>query len=167
MRDVDPIIDQTHRHSNGRFRAHGNSTPEQTLGPHLPTPAEVPLTFPHVTEERHGIFRRRRQITRQLHSALRLRHLPADAGEIGERGERIIDGQAYLPVLRDGAPAAADSAALRSLAAGAYGDVSGLDRDFATAQRQFDRHARRHSDLSVIIDGFIWIRASRRSWVST
>lgn len=156
---------EEHRRLNGQFGSHMHSPPETGLHQALPNPENIPVTIPHVTEVL-GPFRRLWQIETELTATLRIDHLPGDAGTSGDGGERILDGQAYLPVLREGLPVAAESTALDSLARHAADDIGDLDEDSRIAQQQFRRHMARHSRLGVIIGGDLWVRASRSSWVN-
>lgn len=154
---------ERHRQRDGRFGEQSHSAPEAHLGAQQPGPVVVPTLVAHTTTERHGLFRRERQVTHQLAAELRVRTVARENAVEGDGGELIIDGQAYLPARRGDAHAPADQPALEDLAQHAVSDLSELPNDVERAHQRVQRHLRAHPQPGVIIDGTLWVRASKAS----
>lgn len=156
--DADIVLEK-YRQPSGQFGAHVHSAPEQSLDAPTPPAVSVPGIITHDVEER-GRFGRTRTKTHIVPTALRVFTVHTDGTEDGERGERIISGQAYLPALRDGEHAPADQEALVALGRHATARLPKLTGTVDQATRQADYYLNQHPQAGVIIDGMLWVRAS-------
>lgn len=150
---------EKHRRPTGQFGRQEHSAPEQTLNRPRAQVIVVPSGALHETSER-GLFGRIRTRTHIIPTSLRVYTVARDETEDGERGERIIDGQAYLPALREGEHAPADEEALVTLGKYASVRLPKLTGTVDQATRQANYYLNQHPRPGVIIDGMLWVRAS-------
>ena len=150
---------EKNRRPSGQFGRHAHSAPEQTLNTPRPLFVSVPSAVLHDVQER-GLFGRTRTKTHTIPVELRVATIDRAHTEDGERGERLINGQAYLPALRDGQHAPADQDALVALAQGTTARLPKLEGSAEQAAWQADNHLHRHPQPGYIIDGMLWVRAS-------
>jgi hypothetical protein len=79
----------------------------------------------------------------------------------GERGERIVSGQAHLPVMRDGSPVEASAETLEELVRAYAATADGGADSVAGARDRLAGHIRGRARDLLIIDGQLWAKASR------
>lgn len=170
MRDVTDtdIRREQARETDGRFGTQHHSAPEMTLGVAMPRLREVTATL-ELTRRgvRSGLLRRRRDITDQVEVTTAFMSVPREHAIPGDRGERIIYGQAHLPVMWGDEPLIASPGTLKELVhvLGVTASTTGPTR--AHAAEQLRAHVRTRARDIVLIGNEVWSRASMADGLSS
>ena len=149
------------RRTDGRFGTQQRSDPEVALRS-TPAMRVVNSFVPHTRRGvPRGLFRRRADVTEYVEVTSLIRVSPPDVAIPGARGERIYQGQAYLPITADrGVRVHASPGALTDLmhAFAATADTS--ERSRKDAEAQLREHMGKRAARVLVINEQIWVRAS-------
>jgi hypothetical protein len=157
------------REKSGRFGAQDHSDPELTLGAVKPRRADpFPVTITtKMTRRRPGLLGLGLPVREKVEFPAVIGQMPAEWAEYDdERGGRIVLGQVYTPVVRDGVPIKADDPALADALSSIVTDFRTDASDPAVAKAELGRHIEREHFEVVLLDDELWARAPLAKWMS-